>query len=135
MKLWEGRENCITRSFIICTLHSYSDQIKEDEMQGACSTNGEKRKAYRLLVGNPEGRKALGRPRRRWVNNIKMYFEEIGLGRRDIDWSSLAQDKEKWRSLVTTIMNLWVPQNAAKPSSGCKTGDLLSDAQLHREKT
>jgi hypothetical protein len=51
---------------------------EEDEMGGACSTNEEKRNAYRLLVGKPEGRRPLGRPRRRWVNNIKMDLVEVG---------------------------------------------------------
>jgi hypothetical protein len=54
------------------------DQVKEDEMGRACSTNEEKRNAYRILVGNPEGKRPLGRPRRRWVDNIKMDLREIG---------------------------------------------------------
>jgi hypothetical protein len=52
--------------------------VKEDEMGRACSTHGEKRNAYRILVGNPDGKRPLGRPRRRWENNIKMGFREIG---------------------------------------------------------
>jgi hypothetical protein len=61
--------------------------VKEDEVGGACSTNGEKRNAYRLLVGKPEGRRPLGRPRRRWVDNIKMDLLEVGWG--DVDWIGL----------------------------------------------
>jgi hypothetical protein len=54
------------------------DQVKEDEMGRACSTNGEKRNAYRILAGKPEGKRPLGRPRRRWVDNIKMDLRETG---------------------------------------------------------
>jgi hypothetical protein len=57
--------------------------VKEDEMGRACSTNGEKRNAYRILVENPEGKRPLGRPRRRWVDNIKMDLREIGWDCRD----------------------------------------------------
>jgi hypothetical protein len=65
---------------------------------------GEKRNAYRILVGNPQGNRSLGSPRRRWVDNIKMDLREIGwLG---MDWIDLAQDKDHWRALVNTVMNL-----------------------------
>jgi hypothetical protein len=67
----------------------------------------EKRNAYRILVGKPEGKRPLGRPRRRWVDNIKMDVREIGWGA--TDWDSLAQDRDQWRALVNTVMNLWVP--------------------------
>jgi hypothetical protein len=76
-------------------------------MGRACSTNGEKRTAYRILVGKPEGKRPLGRPRRRWVNNIKMVLREIGWD--GIDLIDLAQDRDKWRALVNTVMNLRVP--------------------------
>jgi hypothetical protein len=73
----------------------------------ACSINGERRNAYRILVRKPEGKKPLGRPRRRWVDNIKMDLREI---RRDgMDWIDLAQDRDKWRHLVNTLMNIRVP--------------------------
>jgi hypothetical protein len=68
---------------------------------------GEKRNACRILVGKPEGKRPLGRPRCRWVNNIKMDLREIGWG--GIDWVELAQDKDQWRSLVNTVINLQVP--------------------------
>jgi hypothetical protein len=71
-----------------------------------CSTNGEKRNAYRILVGKPDGKRPLGRPRRRWVNNIKMYLREIGWG--GMDCIDSAQDREQWRALVNTVMNLRV---------------------------
>jgi hypothetical protein len=68
---------------------------------------GEKRKVYRLLVGKPEEKRPLGRPRRRWMDNIKMDGLEIGLN--VVDWISLAQDRYKWRALVNAVMNLRVP--------------------------
>jgi hypothetical protein len=79
----------------------------EDEMGTACSTNGEKRNAYRILVGMPEGKRPLGRPRRRWVDNIKMDLREIGWD--GIDWIDLAQNRDQWRALVNAVMNLRVP--------------------------
>jgi hypothetical protein len=68
---------------------------------------GEKRNAYWILVGMPEGRRPLGRPRRRWVDNIKIDLREIGWG--GMDWVDLAQDRDQWRALVNTVMNLRVP--------------------------
>jgi hypothetical protein len=68
---------------------------------------GEERVAYNILVGRPEGRRPLGRPRRRWENNIKIDRREIGF--RDVDWIYLAQDRYRWRALVNTVMNLRVP--------------------------
>jgi hypothetical protein len=79
----------------------------EDEMGRACSTNGAKKNAYRILVGKPEGRRPLGRPRRSCVDNIKMDLREIGWD--GINWIDLAQDRDKWRTLVNTVMNLRVP--------------------------
>jgi hypothetical protein len=68
---------------------------------------GEKRNAYRILVGKPEGRRPLGRPRRRWVDNIKVDLREIGWD--VMDWIDLVQDRDQWRALVNTVMNLRVP--------------------------
>jgi hypothetical protein len=65
---------------------------------------GEKRHAYRLLVGNPEGKKPLERPRCRWVDNIRMDLGEVGWG--DVDWIGLAQDRNRWRALVSSVLNL-----------------------------
>jgi hypothetical protein len=67
---------------------------------------GEKRGAYRALVGKPEGRRPLGRPRRRWEDNIKMDLREAGWG--GLDWIYMAQDRDKWRGVVYTVMNLRV---------------------------
>jgi hypothetical protein len=74
---------------------------------GHVARMGEKRNVCRLLVGKPDGKRPPGRPRRRWIDNIKMHLLEIGLG--VVDWIGLAQDKYRWRALVNTVMNLWVP--------------------------
>jgi hypothetical protein len=74
---------------------------------GNVARMGEVRDAYNILVGRPEGRRPLGRPRRGWEDNIKMDLREIGFG--DLDWIHLAQDRDRWRSLVNTAMNLRVP--------------------------
>ena len=68
---------------------------------------GEDREAYRVLVGKPEGKRPLGRPRRRWVDNIRMDLQEVGCGY--MDWIGLAQDRDGWRRLVSAVMNLRVP--------------------------
>jgi hypothetical protein len=77
-------------------------------MGGVCSGDGgrERRGVYRVLVGKPEGKRPLGRPRRRWKNNIKMDLQEVGRG---IDWIELAKDTDRWRTLVNAVMNLRVP--------------------------
>jgi hypothetical protein len=76
-------------------------------------------------VGKPEGK---GRPRRRWVDNIKMLLGEIGWD--GMDWIDLAQDMDQWRALVNTVMNIRVPWNAGKFLSGCTTGSFSRRAQL-----
>jgi hypothetical protein len=68
---------------------------------------GEKRNVYRLLVGKPEGKRPLGRLRRRWIDNIEMYLLEIGAS--VVDWIGLAQDRYRWRALLNSAMNLRVP--------------------------
>jgi hypothetical protein len=74
---------------------------------GTCGTNGGHRNVYKLLVGKPEGKRPLGRPRRRWIDNIKIGLLEIGLS--VVNWISLAQDRYSWRALVYSVMNLRVP--------------------------
>jgi hypothetical protein len=68
---------------------------------------GEERGAYRTLVGKPEGRRPMGRHRRRWVNNIRNDLQEVGCGY--MDWIGLAQVRDRWRTLVSAVVNLWVP--------------------------
>jgi hypothetical protein len=68
---------------------------------------GKKRNAYRILVGKPEGKRPLRRPRRTWVDNIKIDLRDIGCD--GMDWIDLAQDKDQWRALVNTVMKLWGP--------------------------
>jgi hypothetical protein len=75
-------------------------------MGRACSTDGEKRNAYSIVVGKPEGTRPRGRPRRRWMYNIKIDLAEIGW--HGMDWIDLAQDRDQWRDLVNTVMNLRV---------------------------
>ena len=68
---------------------------------------GEEKGVYRVLVGKPEGKRPLGRPRRRWVDNIRMDLQEVGCGY--MYWIGLAQDRDRWRTLVSAVMNLRVP--------------------------
>jgi hypothetical protein len=68
---------------------------------------GEERGVYRVFVGKPEGKRPLGRPRRRWVDNIRMNLQEVGC--RYMDWIGLAQDRDRWRMLLSVVMNLRVP--------------------------
>jgi hypothetical protein len=81
--------------------------VKEDEMDKTCSTHGKKLNAYTILVEKPEGKRPLGRPRRRWVNNIKVNLRGIEWG--VTGWINLAQDRDQWRTFVNTVMNLQVP--------------------------
>jgi hypothetical protein len=76
-------------------------------MGGPCSTNGDKRKAYRLLVGKPEGKRSLRRSKRRWVDNIRWDLGEVRCG--DVDWIGLAKDWNRWRAVVNSVLNLLVP--------------------------
>jgi hypothetical protein len=83
--------------------------IKARRMRWAANVTrmGEVRSAYNILVGRPEGRRPLGRPRRRWEDNINMNLREIWFG--DVDWIHWAHDRDRWRALVNTVMNLRVP--------------------------
>jgi hypothetical protein len=94
-------------------------KLRKMRLAGHVARVGEKRNAYRLLVGKPKGKRPLGRPRRRWVDNIRMDLGEVGRG--DMDWT-----------LVNSVLNLRVPLNAEKVSSGLTTYGLSSSAQLHR---
>jgi len=74
---------------------------------GYVARMGEERVVYRVLVGKPEGRRPLGRPRHRWVNNIRMDLQEVGCGY--MDWIGLAQDRDRWRTLVSAVVDIRVP--------------------------
>jgi hypothetical protein len=87
--------------------------IEKNEMGRTCSANGG-RGVYRVLVGKPERRRPIERPRRRWEDNIKMYLQEVGCG--DMDWLELAQDRDNWRAVVNVVM---------KPSGSIKCGEFL----------
>jgi hypothetical protein len=88
-----------------------------------------KRNAYRLLMGKPDGKRLLRRPRHKWVENIKMNLGEIEWG--VIEWIGLHQDMNKWRALVDSVMNLQVSKNAGKFSTGYTTSGLLTIAQQY----
>jgi hypothetical protein len=92
----------------LCSSPSIIRIVKARRMRwaGHVTRMGEKRNAYRLLVGKPEGRKPLGRPRRRWLDNIRTDLVEMGWS--DVDWIGLAQDRGRWRALVNSVLNLWV---------------------------
>jgi len=83
--------------------------IKSRRMRwaGHVTRMGEERGAYRVLVGKPEGKRPLGRPRRKWVDTIWMDLQEVGCGY--VDWIGLAQDRDGWRRFVSVVMNLRVP--------------------------
>jgi hypothetical protein len=83
--------------------------IKSRRMRwaGHVARRGEGRGAYRVLVGRPEGKRPLGRPRRKWEDNIKMDLREIGIDGEN--WIRLAQERVQWRAFVNTVTNLWVP--------------------------
>ena len=74
---------------------------------GHVARMGEERGVYRVLVGKPEGKRPLGWPRHRWVDNIRVDLQEVGCGY--MDWIGLAQDRDRWRTLVSAVMNLRVP--------------------------
>ena len=89
----------------------------------------EERGVYRVLVGKPEGKRPMGRPRRRWVDNIRMDLQEVGCGY--MDWIGLAQDRDRWRTLVSLVINLRVPWNAGNFLTICKQVSFLRRTLHH----
>jgi hypothetical protein len=93
------------RSLMVSSLHTLR-AIKSRKISWArhVAPMGEKRGIYRILVGKPEGKRPLGRPRRRWEDNIKIDLQEVGCG--GMDWLELAQDRDRWRAVVNVVMKL-----------------------------
>ena len=94
---------------VLCSSSNIVRVIKWRRMRwaGHVAYMGEERGVYRVLVGKQEGKRPLGKPRRRWVNNIRMDLQEVGCGY--MDWIGLAQDRDRWRTLASAVMNLRVP--------------------------
>jgi hypothetical protein len=95
------------RSLIVCTPHpilfGWGDKIEKNKMGGHVACMGEGG-IYRVLVGKPEGKRPLGRPRHRWEDNIKIDLQDVGCG--SMDWIDLAQDRDRWRVLVNVVVTL-----------------------------
>jgi hypothetical protein len=122
MRLQDDGENCIMRSYIICTLHAYVVRMGKPKIIrwfGQAERIGRMRNTNKMLVGKPEGKSPLRRPRRRWEDNIKMNLVETSVSvsqttcatsqKTAIFWIHMAEDRYRWRSLVNTVMNLRVP--------------------------
>ena len=89
------------------TFRKYTDQVRRMRWAGHVARMGEERGVYRVLVEKPEGKRPMGRPRRRWVDNIRMDLQNVRCGY--MDWIGLAQDRDRWRTVVSAVMNLRVP--------------------------
>jgi len=92
---------------LYCSQYFSVYKSEKNEMGWTCSTYGESRGVYRVLMGKPEGKRPLGRPRLRWEDNIKMDLEEVGCG--VMAWIDMAYDRDRWRALVNAVMNIRVP--------------------------
>ena len=111
----------LERKHKILTLYSLkprNSKMHHTRWAGHVARMGEERGVYRVLVGKPEGRSPLERPRCRWVDNIRMDLQEVGCGY--MDWIGLAQNRDKWRTLVSAVMDIRVPRNAGNFLTSCK---------------
>jgi hypothetical protein len=107
IKRRDAGENCIMRSeFILFAKYYFGDQIKEEKTGTACRAHGDE-KCVKNFDRNSEGKRPVGIYRRRWMDNIKMDLREIGW--EGVDWIYVAQDRDRWRALVNTVMNLRDP--------------------------
>ena len=132
-KEWKIHEilRIMSHRIIFWTVTHQVRVIKSRRMRwaGHVARTGEGRGVYRVLVGKPEGKRPLGRPRRRWDDNIRMDLQEVGLGYED--WIRLAQDRDRWRALVSAVRNLRVPHNAGNFSTSCKLASFWRRTLLH----
>jgi hypothetical protein len=96
----------ITRSFMMYTPHQFLIKSRRMKLAGQVVRTGDRKRAYRVLVWRPEGKKPLERPRRRWEDNIVTGFREMGWG---MNWIDLAQNRDRWQAPVNAVMNLRVP--------------------------
>jgi len=104
--------------YVRLTQYCAGDKNEKNEMDWACGTYGWGEGVYMVLVGKPEVKIPLGRPRLTWVDNIRTDLQEVGCGY--MDWIELAQDRDRWRTLVSTVMNCRVPWNGGKFLTSCK---------------
>jgi hypothetical protein len=100
---------------VLFAKYTYHGQVTGEQLGRACNTHGRKRNTYSILVRNPEGKRPLRRYRCRWEGNIKMDLTELGWG--GMVWIYLAKDRDQWRALVNTVINLRVPSNVGTFSS------------------
>jgi hypothetical protein len=105
------------------------DEIEKNEVVGQVSPLVEATGVYRFLVWNPERKRPLGRPRRRWVDNIKLDLQKVGCG--GMDWIELAQGRDRWRALVNAVMNLRVPLNVGNLLTSCEPISFSRRTVLH----
>ena len=108
VRVWRNFEvkKNLKRLFVLRYATLAGGKIEKNETAGHVARMGEGRGVHRVLVGKPEGKRPLGRPRPRWEDNIKMDLREVGGGG---DWIELAQDRDRWRALVNTVTNFRVP--------------------------